>query len=89
MSGLNYLDDTAPDDADAGELALVAARDRFTDYRIIEVLGGFAAVPADTVMVQAATLDGLVARLSAAPPPRRAFRFRFPRFPGHREAART
>ena len=81
MNGLNYLDDTAPHDDDAGELALVAARDRFTDLRIIEVLGGFAAVPADTVMVQAATLDGLVARLSAAPPRRRVFPFRFP---GHR-----
>jgi hypothetical protein len=81
LNGLNYhLDDTAPDD-DAGELALVAARDRFTDLRIIEVLGGFAAVPANTVMVQAATLDGLVARLSAAPPRRRVFPFRFR---GHR-----
>jgi hypothetical protein len=80
VNGLNYLDDTDPDD-DAGELALVAARDRFTDLRIIEVLGGFAAVPADTEIVQAATLDGLVARLSAAPSRRRGFRFRFP---GHR-----
>ena len=86
---MNYLDDTAPDDTDASERALVAARDRFTDSRIIEVLGGYAAVPAGTVMIQAATLDGLVARLSAAKPPRRVFRFRFPRFPGHREAARS
>jgi hypothetical protein len=39
VNGLNYLDDTAPHDDDAGELALVAARDRFTDLRIIEVLG--------------------------------------------------
>ena len=78
---MNYLDDTAPDD---DELALVAARDRFTDSRIIEVAGGFAAVPADTQMIQAATLDGLVARLTAAPPPRRVFRFRFPRVPGRR-----
>lgn len=78
---MNYLEDTAPDDD--GEQALVSARDRFTEHRIIEVHGGYVAVPAGTVMVQAATIDGLVARLSAAgPPPRRVFRFRFPRVPG-------
>jgi hypothetical protein len=60
---MNYLCDTSPDDADACEKALVAARDRFTDWRIIEVYGGYAAVPKDTEMVQAASLDGLVAKL--------------------------
>jgi hypothetical protein len=80
---VNCLEGTAPDDAD--ELALVAARDHFTDSRIIEVHGGYVAVPAGTVMVQAVTLDGLVAKLSAAKPRRRRrWKLWPPRVPGRR-----
>lgn len=42
---------------------LSAARDSFPDWEIMEALGGYVAVPKDTPLLQAITLDGLVARL--------------------------
>lgn len=42
---------------------LAAARETFPDTDIIEVFGGYLAVPKGSVIVQATTVDGLVAKL--------------------------
>jgi hypothetical protein len=47
----------------ADDARLQAARESFPAWHIIEVFGGFLAVPADAVIVQAIDLDGLVAKL--------------------------
>lgn len=51
----------------AAELAedarLQAARESFPGWDIIEVFGGYLAVPAGTVIVQAIDLDGIVMKL--------------------------
>jgi len=51
----------------AAELAeqarLTAARESFPGWQIIEVFGGFLAIPADSVILQSIDLDGIVAKL--------------------------
>lgn len=42
---------------------LQAAREAFPEWRIIEALGGFVAVPRGTGIISAITLDGLVLKL--------------------------
>lgn len=57
-----FADDTPPM-ADAGQLA--AAREEFAGrWDIIEVFGGFLAVPDGAVIVQATTLGGLTGKLN-------------------------
>lgn len=51
----------------AEERRLNAARDAFPAWRIIEVFGGYLAVPAGTVIVQAIDLDGLAGKLREQP----------------------
>lgn len=55
----------------AAELAeqarLTAARESFPGWQIIEVFGGFLAIPADSVILQAIDLDGIVAKLRQQP----------------------
>ncbi|HEY0933129.1 MAG TPA: hypothetical protein VGD91_05220, partial [Trebonia sp.] len=47
----------------ADDRALAAARDSLPARRIIEVFGGFLAVPAGSVIAQSTTLDGSVGKL--------------------------
>lgn len=48
---------------DADDRALAAARDSLPGWRILEVFGGYAAVPSGVELVQSTTLDGLVLKL--------------------------
>lgn len=52
---------TAAEEAEDARLA--AARDAFPAWLIVEMLGGFAAVPAGTEVVDSFSLDGLVRKL--------------------------
>jgi hypothetical protein len=62
---VSFTDD---DQAEEYDKTLQATRDLFANWRIIETDGGgFAAVPKDTEIISAATLDGLVAKLSQRP----------------------
>lgn len=47
----------------AEEARLSAARESFPAWRIVEVFGGYLAVPADSVILQSVDLDGLVGKL--------------------------
>lgn len=47
----------------AADALLQAARESFPDCDIIETFGGFMAVPKGTSIVQAVSLDALVAKL--------------------------
>lgn len=51
---------------EAEERRLNAARDSFPDWRIVEVFGGYLAVPAGAAIVQAIDLDGLIRKLRQA-----------------------
>jgi hypothetical protein len=54
---------TEAEDADAARLQ--AARESFPRWQVIEVFGGYLAVPANAVILQCTTLDGLVGKLRA------------------------
>jgi hypothetical protein len=47
----------------ADDARLTAARESFPGWQIIEVFGGYLAIQADSVIVQAIDLDGLVGKL--------------------------
>ncbi|HEY0933892.1 MAG TPA: hypothetical protein VGD91_09130, partial [Trebonia sp.] len=56
VSSLSHAEKEAREAAD--DRALAAARDSLPARRIIEVFGGFLAVPAGSVIAQSTTLDG-------------------------------
>jgi len=55
------------DDILADEGALEAAREEFREWDIIEVFGGYMAVPAGTPVVRASTVGGLSGKLRRLP----------------------
>lgn len=56
----------SPADEEARDRRLHAAREAFPAWQVIEVFGGYLAVPAGAAVVQSTTLDGLVAKLRQA-----------------------
>lgn len=58
--------DNKTEQEQAEERRLLAARDAFPDWRIVEVFGGYLAVPAGSSIVQAIELDDLVLKLRQA-----------------------
>ena len=48
---------------EAEEARLRAARETFPGWRIVEVFGGFMAVPRESVILQSIDIDGLVGKL--------------------------
>jgi hypothetical protein len=58
-----YIAEDTFKDAEAAERQLLAARDAFPQWDLIETWSGFLAVPKGTEIVQAITLDALVGKI--------------------------